>query len=134
MIEMKMSKSDPTSSINIHDDPASVKQKIKKAYCPPEKEKEGENPMLMMARYVIFPRFNNIHIERPEKYGGNVDYATYEELTADYFGGRLSPVDLKEGIVDGINKVLAPVADYFSKFPENYEKMSAIMASVKKLR
>ena len=88
----------------------------------------------MMARYVIFPRFNNIHIERPEKYGGNVDYATYEELTADYFGGRLSPVDLKEGIVDGINKVLAPVADYFSKFPENYEKMSAIMASVKKLR
>ena len=134
MIEMKMSKSDPTSSINIHDTPDDVRQKIKKAYCPPEKEKEGENPMLMMSRYVLFPRFGAIHIERPEKYGGNVDYGSYEELTADYFSGKLSPVDLKSGVADGINKVLAPVAEYFGKSPENYEKMKAVFESVKKLR
>lgn len=134
MIEMKMSKSDPTSSINIHDDQESVRQKIKKAYCPPEEDKEGENPMLMMARYVLLPRFGNIHIERPEKYGGNVDYPTYEALTADYFGGKLSPVDLKEGVIDGVNKLLAPVREYFSAAPGNYDRIKEIMANVKKLR
>ena len=134
MIDMKMSKSDPTSSINIHDTPDSVRQKIKKAYCPPEKENEGTNPMLMMAKYVIFPRFDRIDIERPEKYGGNVSYDSYEALTADYFSGKLSPVDLKAGIVDGINKTLAPVAEYFEAHPENYEKVQEILKGLGKLR
>ena len=134
MIDMKMSKSDPTSSINIHDTPDSVRQKIKKAYCPPEKENEGTNPMLMMAKYVIFPRFDRIDIERPEKYGGNVSYDSYEALTADYFSGKLSPVDLKAGIADGINKTLAPVAEYFEAHPENYEKVQEILKGLGKLR
>lgn len=134
MIEMKMSKSDPTSSINIHDTPDDVRKKIKKAYCPPEKEKENENPMLMMARYIIFPRFGRIDIKRPEKYGGDVSYSSYEELTDAYFGGKLSPVDLKTGIADSINALLAPVAEYFAAHPENYERMKEIFASVKKLR
>ncbi len=134
MIDMKMSKSDPTSSINIHDTPDSVKQKIKKAYCPPEKENEGSNPMLMMAKYVIFPRFNRIDIERPEKYGGNVSYESYEALTEDYFSGKLSPVDLKAGIADGINKTLAPVSEFFSAHPENYDKVQEILKGLGKLR
>ncbi len=134
MIDMKMSKSDPTSSINIHDTPDSVKQKIKKAYCPPEKENEGSNPMLMMAKYVIFPRFDRIDIERPEKYGGNISYGSYEALTEDYFSGKLSPVDLKAGIADGIIKTLAPVAEYFEEHPENYEKVQEILKGLGKLR
>ncbi len=134
MIDMKMSKSDPTSSINIHDAPDSVKQKIKKAYCPPEKENESTNPILMMAKYILFPRLCRIDIERPEKYGGNVSYESYEALTEAYFSGDLSPVDLKAGVVDGINKVLAPVGEYFSAHPENYEKVQNILASLGKLR
>ncbi len=134
MIDMKMSKSDPTSSINIHDTPDSVKQKIKKAYCPPEKENESTNPMLMMAKYVIFPRFNRIDVERPEKYGGNVSYDSYEALTDAYFSGQLSPVDLKAGIADGINKTLAPVAEFFAEHPENYDKVVEILKGLGKLR
>ena len=53
---------------------------MKKAYCPPEKENEGENPVLMLCRYILFPRNGIMHIERPEKYGGPVDYSSYEEL------------------------------------------------------
>lgn len=134
MIENKMSKSDPTSSINIHDDRASVQAKFKKAYCPPEQEKEDENPILMLAKYVVFPRLGKLDIERPEKYGGNVSYASYEALTADYFGGKLSPVDLKTGMAEGVSKVLDPVAAYFQAKPENYLKMQEILKSVGKLR
>ena len=134
MIDMKMSKSDPTSSINIHDTPDSVKQKIKKAYCPPEKESESTNPMLMIAKYIIFPRFSRIDIERPEKYGGNVSYDSYEALTDAYFSGALSPVDLKAGIADGINKTLAPVNEYFAEHPKNYETVQEILRGLGKLR
>ncbi len=87
-----------------------------------------------MAKYVIFPRFDRIDIERPEKYGGNVSYESYEALTEDYFSGKLSPVDLKAGIVDGINKTLAPVAEYFEAHPENYEKVQEILKGLGKLR
>lgn len=134
MIDMKMSKSDPTSSINIHDDPDSVRKKIKKAYCPTEKEEENTNPVLMIAKYIIFPRFGRMDIERPEKYGGNVSYDSYEALTEDYFSGKLGPVDLKSGVAEGINKVLAPVADYFAEHPENYDRVQEILKGLGKLR
>ena len=134
MIDMKMSKSDPTSSINIHDTPDSVRQKIKKAYCPPEKENEGTNPMLMIAKYIIFPRFGRMDIERPEKYGGNVSYDSYEALTEAYFSGALGPVDLKAGVADGINRVLAPVNEFFAVHPENYDRVVEILKGLGKLR
>ena len=134
MIDMKMSKSDPTSSINIHDTPDSVRQKIKKAYCPPEKENESTNPMLMIAKYIIFPRFGRMDIERPEKYGGNVSYDSYEALTEAYFSGALGPVDLKSGVAEGINKVLAPVNEFFTAHPENYDKVVKILKGLGKLR
>ena len=134
MIDMKMSKSDPTSSINIHDTPDSVRQKIKKAYCPPEKENEGTNPMLMIAKYIIFPRFGRMDIERPEKYGGNVSYDSYEALTEAYFSGALGPVDLKSGVAEGINKVLAPVNEFFTAHPENYDRVVEILKGLGKLR
>ena len=134
MIDMKMSKSDPTSSINIHDTPDSVRQKIKKAYCPPEKENESTNPMLMIAKYIIFPRFGRMDIERPEKYGGNVSYDSYEALTEAYFSGALGPVDLKSGVAEGINKVLAPVNEFFTAHPENYDNVVDILKGLGKLR
>ena len=107
---------------------------MKKAYCPPEKENEDVNPVLMLCRYVIFPREGTMHIERPEKYGGPVDYSSYEELTEAYFGGQLSPVDLKTGVSDGIWKTLQPVRDYFEEHPENYERLQEIVAGLSKLR
>lgn len=134
MTEMKMSKSDPTSSINIHDAPGDVAKKVKKAYCPPEREKENENPVLMMAKYLIVPRFGGIDIERPEMYGGNVSYGSYEALADAYFSGELSPVDLKAGVAAGINRVIAPVTEFFAARPENYARMKGIFEGVKNLR
>jgi len=133
-VESKMSKSDPSGNITIHDDRDAIAQKMKKAYCPPEKEHEDVNPVLMLCKHIIFPRNGEVFVDRPEKYGGPVTYHSYEELTDAYFGGSLSPFDLKTGVTDGMAKTLAPVAEYFEKHPENRQALMDILATVKKLR
>jgi tyrosyl-tRNA synthetase len=130
----KMSKSDPSSSVNIHDDDEAVKAKIKKAFCPPEKEKEGENPILMLCRYVIFPRLGKMDISRPEKFGGDLSFATYDELANSYFSGALFPLDLKNSVSDSLIKVLAPVRKHFERNPGNYEAMKTLFSNMEKLR
>jgi tyrosyl-tRNA synthetase len=130
----KMSKSDASGSVNIHDDDEAVKAKIKKAFCPPEKEKEGENPILMLCRYVIFPRLGKIDISRPEKFGGDISFSSYDELAASYFSGALFPLDLKNGVSDSLIKILGPVRVYFEKKPDNYEAMKTLFGSMEKLR
>ena len=133
-VESKMSKSDPNGSVKIHDTRDEIASKMKKAYCPPEREHEDENPVLMLCRYILFPRNGAMHIERPEKYGGPVDFNSYDELAAAYFDGSLSPVDLKAGVTDGLDRTLQPVRDYFAEKPENYEAILKVVESVKKLR
>ncbi|MCK4332365.1 MAG: tyrosine--tRNA ligase, partial [Thermoplasmatales archaeon] len=68
-IEAKMSKSKPDAMLSIHDDSASVKKKMSKAFCP-EKQVEG-NPVLEICKYVVFPELHGevFLIERPEKFG-----------------------------------------------------------------
>lgn len=120
--EVKMSKSKPDSMISIHDSPDSVKSKMKKAYCP-EKTIEG-NPVLEMCKFVIFPELDDgkFLIERPEKFGGNLEFASYEELEKAFVQG-LHPLDLKNATADYVNKILEPIHKYFEKNPDNYNKM-----------
>ena len=133
-VESKMSKSDPNGSVRIHDTRDEIAAKMKKAYCPPEKEAEAENPVLMLCKYILFPRNGAMHIERPEKYGGPVDYATYEDLCEAYFSGSLSPMDLKSGVTDGLAETLRPVREYFEAKPENYQALLKVLEGIKKLR
>lgn len=133
-VESKMSKSDPSGNIRIHDTKEDIAAKMKKAYCPPEAENEDVNPIMMICRYILFPRQGGMHIDRPEKYGGPIDFASYEELKAAYYGGGLSPVDLKSGVTDGLYETLAPVRAYFEAHPENYENLKSIVENIKKLR
>jgi tyrosyl-tRNA synthetase len=124
-IEMKMSKSKPDSMISIHDEPDSVKKKINKAFCP-ERQVEG-NPVLEICKYVIFPGISDecFKIERPEKFGGNLEFKSYEELE-DAFLKDLHPLDLKNATTKYINKILEPVHKYFECHPENYTKMKEL--------
>ncbi len=124
-IEAKMSKSKPDTMIAIHDLPEVVKRKLSKAYCP-EKQIEG-NPVLEICKFVIFPDIEgkSFLIERPEKFGGNLEFTTYEAL-ANAFAAGLHPLDLKNATANYINKILAPVHTYFEMHPENYNKMKKL--------
>lgn len=121
-LDAKMSKSKPESMISIHDKPDEVRNKLKKAYCP-EKQIEG-NPVIELCKYVIFPELNGevFLIERAEKFGGNLEFRSYEELENAYLKD-LHPLDLKNATTGYINKILEPIHNYFEKYPENYEKM-----------
>ena len=112
-ISMKMSKSDPESAIFMTDSEEDVKRKLKKAYCP-----EGvilENPVLEYCRYMIFERFDEMVVERPEKFGGNLNIANYTELENLFEQKQLHPLDLKKTVAVYINKMLQSVRDYFEE-------------------
>jgi len=77
----KMSKSDPDSGILIHDSPEDIKRKISKAFCPPEAE---GNPIIDIAKFVVFPRVRSMKIDRPAKFGGPLEFKGYDELVQTY--------------------------------------------------
>ncbi len=110
-IELKMSKSNPDSAVFMLDTPENVKRKINKAYCPPKDI--NENPILEYCKYIIFELVESFKIERPDKYGGNVEYHTYEDLEKDYTQGNLNPPDLKPAVYKYLNSFLDPIRKHF---------------------
>ena len=108
----KMSKSDPNSGVFIHNTDDEIKSKIKKGWCE-EGNVEG-NPILEIAKNVIFHEFNSINVERPEKFGGNITYDSYASLESDFGEKKLHPGDLKQTIGDYLVKVISPVRDKLS--------------------
>jgi tyrosyl-tRNA synthetase len=119
VISLKMSKSDPDSAIFMLDSQADIKRKINKAYCPPKTIEE--NPVLEYCKYIIFEKIEKFSVERPEKYGGNVEYSSYEELAKDYSEGKLNPPDLKPAVIKYLDQLIAPVRDHFDNDPKGKE-------------
>jgi len=110
----KMTSSDANTLISIRDDEKSIKKKINKAYCPEGEVKE--NPVLMIAQLVIFPQLEGepFIIDRPEKFGGKLEYHGYEALERAYADG-LHPADLKQAVSTYLAEILAPVREAFKK-------------------
>jgi len=121
VIEAKMSKSKPSSAIFIHDTPEEIKSKIKKAYCP-EKVIEG-NPILEYAEYLIL-RDKGMKVERPEKFGGDLEIPNIEELKKVYSEGKLHPMDLKNTVTRELTDLLKPCREYFEKNKHYLEQIS----------
>lgn len=120
-IKHKMSKSVAKGAIWLNDTPKEIKQKYREAYCP-EKVVEG-NPVLDHARMLVFPHTGKLEIERPDKFGGDISFHSFEELAETYSKGDLHPLDLKNGVSAAVTELLDPVAKFFEKKPENLEAM-----------
>ncbi len=110
---MKMSKSNPDSAIFMTDSEKEVERKIRKAHCP--ERQVAENPVLEYCRYLVFEMRDRLEISRPEKYGGNVSFSSYDELEAAFSKGELHPADLKQAVARSINAMLGPVRRHFEK-------------------
>lgn len=115
-ISMKMSKSKPDSAIFMTDSEDEIKRKLKKSFCPEKQVKD--NPILEYCRYIIFEKFKSFKIERPEKYGGNLEFKSYPDLEKSFVAGELHPADLKAATAKYINELLIPVREYFEKNKE----------------
>lgn len=129
-IDLKMSKSNPDSAIFMTDSTEEISRKIAKAYCP-----EGiveENPILEYCKYIIFESLerlglSEITIERPEKFGGNVSFTSYEALEGAFVSKEIHPMDLKNTVASLIDQLLAPVRKHF----EENEEAKALLEQVK---
>lgn len=106
----KMSKSNPSSSILIHDTSDEISKKIRKAYCP-SKISAG-NPVLEIINHVIFHQFDEFVLERPQKYGGNMSYFSYNEVKNDYEQDKIHPMDLKAATSKYLDKIISPIRSY----------------------
>lgn len=115
----KMSKSDPKSGILIHDSDDEIQSKIKKAWC--EEGNTENNPLLEISRHVIFHKFNEIKVERPEKFGGNVEYSDYSQLESDFSAKKLHPTDLKQTVGNYLVKIIGPIRDKLELKEELFE-------------
>merc|ERR1712168_1578672 len=91
--------------------PNDVKKKLKKAFC--EEGNITDNGLLSFAKFVIFPIQNELIVSRDEKWGGNKEYVSYEELEDDFKCKNLHPGDLKSAVTSAINRLLAPIIEKF---------------------
>ena len=115
-LERKMSKSDPTSSIPIPSDDATIAARLRAAYCP-AKEMEG-NPVVEIVEYILFPWAGRFTIEREAKHGGPIVFERWEEFRAAWSEGRLHPQDLKAGVAQALAPLFAPANRFFADHPE----------------
>tara|TARA_Y100000310_G_scaffold92522_1_gene90158 strand:- start:3817 stop:4854 length:1038 start_codon:yes stop_codon:yes gene_type:complete len=112
----KMSSSVESTKIDLLDDEKTVTKKINKAFCP--EGKVEDNGVLMFLKNVTFQILDNksekFVIERDEKYGGNLEFSTYEELERLYAKKEIHPADLKNAMARELNKVLEPIRNKFN--------------------
>jgi len=125
----KMSKSKPDSGIYLTDSPEEIKRKINNAYAP-----EGVikfNPILNWVKHIIFYyEDNKLTIERPEKWGGNMEFNSYEALENAYASKELHPQDLKAAVAEWLIVKLEPARKYFEdpKRKTALEEITALTA------
>jgi tyrosyl-tRNA synthetase len=124
VIASKMSKSKPWTAIFIHDNEEQIKAKLKKAWCP---EKQVEmNPILELVKHVVFHETNTFKVERPAKFGGTVEFTSYQELQEAYGNGKLHPQDLKNAVAFELARVLEPIRRHFETDKEARQCLEAI--------
>jgi tyrosyl-tRNA synthetase len=110
-MKMKMSKSKADSAVSVHDSEDEIRLKLNKAFCP-----EGIvefNPVLDWVKRLILVNGGSLEINRPEKWGGDLNYTNYELLEDDFRTKKLHPQDLKAAVAEWLIRTLKPIRQSF---------------------
>ncbi len=118
-VAAKMSKSKPDSALLIHDTPEDITRKMKKAFCP--QGDLDDNPVTELCRLVIMPHVGELTIKRPEKWGGDMHFTSYDMLAESFESGQLHPADLKTAVAEALAELQRPVRERFEKDPIHEE-------------
>ena len=120
----KMSKSDPSGAILLHDAAKALRKKMQKhAYLDPV---DPHSPVYELAEHVVIPEWGEIIVTPNPKFGEPstwTDLASFKAAVAD---GTLHPLDAKLGVADGVSKGLQSVHEHFKKNPETLEAVASI--------
>jgi tyrosyl-tRNA synthetase len=122
---VKMSSSEQDGKIDLLDTPKQIRKKIGKGFCERGNIDCG---ILSFVKHVLFP-INKLKtgsqlfkIERPEKYGGNIEFETYDNLESAFEDQVLDPVDLKQGVSNWIIQLLENTRNKL-KSSEEFQKI-----------
>ncbi len=129
MDDVKMSKSNPESGIYLHDAEDDIRRKIKKAWCP---EGMPDNPVMEICQLVLFPYEGHLDIRRPEKWGGDMHFESYDDLRKAFADKELHPADLKKSVAEAMVRILDPFRVYFKKNPGNLQKVKKLSSFIGK--
>ena len=109
---MKMSKSEKSSALFVHDTPDEIRAKVRKAFCPPDSVRF--NPMLDWVRKLVFTRDGEFRIARSADHGGDLRFTDPAEVDEAYISGALHPADLKNGVAEWLVDTLEPARAAFA--------------------
>ncbi len=103
LIGEKMSSSIEGTKIDLLESEEKIKSKINKAECIAG---NPDNGLMALLKYLIFIKKEKIIVNRPEKFGGDLEYSNYEELEKDFVEKKLHPLDLKNMVAREIIELL----------------------------
>jgi tyrosyl-tRNA synthetase len=107
LVGEKMSSSKEETKIDLLDNEEKVELKIKKAEFI---EGDPNNGIMALLKYLIMlikkDKGEKIIVVRPEKFGGNKEYSSYEEIEKDILSKELHPLDIKKTTAKEINNLL----------------------------
>ena len=123
-VSSKMSKPKSSSGIFVHDSDEEINSKFKKAWCP-----EGivdKNPVLEISKHIVFHEINEIIVERPAKFGGNITYTNYQDLERDFLQKKLHPSDLKTTVSKYVTDIIRPIREKIVLTEELSDRKSVV--------
>jgi tyrosyl-tRNA synthetase len=107
----KMSASIAESKIDILSSKEEIKNKINKAFCP-EGIVENNGILAFFKQVIMVLKQDNkekLMIKRPSKWGGNLEFSSYQELEKTYVSKKLHPMDLKTALTEELDKLIEPI-------------------------
>ncbi len=110
LVGEKMSSSIETSKIDVFDNEEIVNRKVKGAEFV---EGDSNNGVMALLKYFIFiiknDKNENLIISRPSKFGGDLNYKTYEKLEKDVLAKKVHPLDVKNALSKELNLLLSKI-------------------------
>ncbi|MBT4071062.1 MAG: tyrosine--tRNA ligase [Euryarchaeota archaeon] len=119
----KMSKSDPSGAVLVHDTQKQLQKKFRKAYLDPE---DDHSPVYELAQYIVLPEFGEIKVTPDPKFGEESTWTDLDSFRAAIKDGTLHPFDAKMGVANGVAKGLQSVAEHFEANPQLLETVTKI--------
>jgi tyrosyl-tRNA synthetase len=110
LVGKKMSSSDPKTKIDLSDNEKIVKNKINKADFIAG---DSNNGVMAFLKYVIMvlkkDNGEKLLVERPDKFGGNIEFDNYEDVESQVKSKKLHPVDVKIAVAKEISNLLSKI-------------------------
>ena len=117
----KMSKSDPSNAIILHDSQNALRKKLRKAFLDVQ---DSDSPVFEIINHIILPKLGSIRVTPKPEFGEPSEWNDIDQLTNAVSNGDLHPFDLKMATADSLSQILDPLREHFDS---NNQLMNQIM-------